>query len=637
MSLYQEFIDGKVQLNACRVSPYALESFTVLGDKKSLSHTEVAFARLVDGRGRGVPVAIKAGKNIAQVLQRWPAITTEYTIQEEIDAYMGLLYEVTMYEYISKYVLAPRLALNFIGFIGQGRCRGVIDPRSKTAGRAPVDQNPAYTRWIDLVDRKAFTQVANLQSVGAVYAKLDEDSQRQRQGLLKALAIEQKLQDAYQQAKEIAEREDRSAQEAARGLENVRDREGGDFLQDLRDEAKHEELVQQARQRNALARQALFRANRDFQDNQQLIAQLKAELEALVAPRREQVGESFVELNQLAEDVASAETNVLITYKPDNIEKLVDWWNSVATRNSEAADEVMAQIFYNLHVMERLEILHGDLHTGNVFVQTLARPVTLELGAGQVKLTVSTRYIVYFYDWDWGFKDVLGPNLRFRDPGYCSEFRNCNKFIRLYDMFILLSALDFPMEYARGIATPSTLSQVLRQAIHLDDGKIGFLASLKQFKEAVASQTGTMLQFRVSRSQMARLLSIGEMTEYVGDAEEIGLTAYLTPERDAVTSVRIHGHRYRLNSDDPANFSPLECLASLPAFRRFHGWRASEGDHRYSIKSERGEARRISNALSANGMGHPSRTLYGSAIVSYLGDAGKQVKLERARRVDEAN
>ena len=463
MSLYQEFIDGKVQLNACRVSPYALESFTVLGDKKSLSHTEVAFARLVDGRGRGVPVAIKAGKNIAQVLQRWPAITTEYTIQEEIDAYMGLLYEVTMYEYISKYVLAPRLALNFIGFIGQGRCRGVIDPRSKTAGRAPVDQNPAYTRWIDLVDRKAFTQVANLQSVGAVYAKLDEDSQRQRQGLLKALAIEQKLQDAYQQAKEIAEREDRSAQEAARGLENVRDREGGDFLQDLRDEAKHEELVQQARQRNALARQALFRANRDFQDNQQLIAQLKAELEALVAPRREQVGESFVELNQLAEDVASAETNVLITYKPDNIEKLVDWWNSVATRNSEAADEVMAQIFYNLHVMERLEILHGDLHTGNVFVQTLARPVTLELGAGQVKLTVSTRYIVYFYDWDWGFKDVLGPNLRFRDPGYCSEFRNCNKFIRLYDMFILLSALDFPMEYARGIATPSTLSQVLRQ------------------------------------------------------------------------------------------------------------------------------------------------------------------------------
>jgi len=93
------------------------------------------------------------------------------------------------------------------------------------------------------------------------------------------------------------------------------------------------------------------------------------------------------------------------------------------------------QIVYNLALLEKFQIMHNDLHTGNIQIAVFNDPIHLLYSYDTNYWFLNTRYIVYFYDWDAGYNPALGNNPKLEDPSFLS-YGEENKFQKSSDFCV---------------------------------------------------------------------------------------------------------------------------------------------------------------------------------------------------------
>lgn len=81
-------------------------------------------------------------------------------------------------------------------------------------------------------------------------------------------------------------------------------------------------------------------------------------------------------------------------------------WASALPQNERWA--ILFQVIYNLAVMDEIGLEHSDMHSGNIFVDKLDKPVSITYiidGKNDRAVTVTSKYMVKFFDWDRSTKD----------------------------------------------------------------------------------------------------------------------------------------------------------------------------------------------------------------------------------------
>jgi hypothetical protein len=99
----------------------------------------------------------------------------------------------------------------------------------------------------------------------------------------------------------------------------------------------------------------------------------------------------------LDEDDKWEETSIIVTQKGD------DTLQSTF-RNGKASVEhvnsVLFQLIYTMYVFEKINFSHGDLRTGNIFINKLPEPITLHYKVNGKHYEITTDWIVKIYDFD---------------------------------------------------------------------------------------------------------------------------------------------------------------------------------------------------------------------------------------------
>lgn len=108
--------------------------------------------------------------------------------------------------------------------------------------------------------------------------------------------------------------------------------------------------------------------------------------------------------------------------------------------------DVLFQVAYALVVFDDVRFKHGDLHTGNIFVEQMNEPLHLSFGLD--RHTIVSRNINFFvriYDFDRSSLDsknkkIVNSSLIPREsvPNLCHMFGDCNDFRELADWFTIL-------------------------------------------------------------------------------------------------------------------------------------------------------------------------------------------------------
>ena len=89
-------------------------------------------------------------------------------------------------------------------------------------------------------------------------------------------------------------------------------------------------------------------------------------------------------------------TNLIITQKGD-----ISLFHLLETGLSlTEIKEIFFQLLYTLHVFEKIQFSHGDLHDGNIMINTLSEPIHLYYKINRQMYKISTRYLVKIYDFD---------------------------------------------------------------------------------------------------------------------------------------------------------------------------------------------------------------------------------------------
>ena len=99
---------------------------------------------------------------------------------------------------------------------------------------------------------------------------------------------------------------------------------------------------------------------------------------------------------------------------------------------------VLFQIFYALQLLAINKITHYDMHTNNILVMKLQKPVTMGFKIENRFYMVKTSYIPYLFDWDFSYCEELGNNPKLKGM----EFINAqNTFNPYFDVYTLLCTL----------------------------------------------------------------------------------------------------------------------------------------------------------------------------------------------------
>jgi hypothetical protein len=91
------------------------------------------------------------------------------------------------------------------------------------------------------------------------------------------------------------------------------------------------------------------------------------------------------------------QTGVIITHPGG--EKFGDVFDTLSKADRKA---VLFQLFYTLHVFEKLQISHGDMHTLNLFVNDLPEPTEMCFIINKQKYQFTTRKLLKIFDFDFG-------------------------------------------------------------------------------------------------------------------------------------------------------------------------------------------------------------------------------------------
>ena len=105
----------------------------------------------------------------------------------------------------------------------------------------------------------------------------------------------------------------------------------------------------------------------------------------------------------------------IMTGSAPSVQSAGDFFRSLPPRGIVVIDDseyasIIFQFFHAHYIMSIFGIVHNDNHMGNVLIQTLATPVTLDIRIGDFHTRFTTRYIVKFFDWDRAYYTMGSRN-----------------------------------------------------------------------------------------------------------------------------------------------------------------------------------------------------------------------------------
>ena len=133
------------------------------------------------------------------------------------------------------------------------------------------------------------------------------------------------------------------------------------------------------------------------------------------------------------------------------ITTLGEWWRKKNFYKDRLA--VMFQLVYSIAVMQQYKLVHNDMHSANVILAILKKPVIRyykidgRIFNRKTKtpliFKIKTRYIPYLFDWDFSYSSYLGPNPKIKLDKWCEEDYICNKFDKRVDLYNIFCSLYF--------------------------------------------------------------------------------------------------------------------------------------------------------------------------------------------------
>lgn len=160
----------------------------------------------------------------------------------------------------------------------------------------------------------------------------------------------------------------------------------------------------------------------------------------------------------------------------------------------EFSNDILLQLAYTLGVFERVRFMHNDLHSGNVFVEKLDRPVTyrIRLTPTNDVIEQSISYLVRIFDFDRSaldatsfLRDDPATNVvenRLLSRKWCPANGDCNEYTPNRDwaqiIFWIYQAVRWP--YLTDIVPVDILQRDIRSRsdVRADaQGKLSFFAS----------------------------------------------------------------------------------------------------------------------------------------------------------------
>ena len=140
------------------------------------------------------------------------------------------------------------------------------------------------------------------------------------------------------------------------------------------------------------------------------------------------------------------ELNFIITCSEPNIENGSDFFNDTLNTgiflkmSDDEYASIVFQFFHAHYVQSIFGIVSNDNHMGNVLIQTLDTPITLDMSIGTAHIRFTTRYIVKFFDWDRAYYSMGTENLITND---FLMMRNVKKFIPGRDFSSFICSLYY--------------------------------------------------------------------------------------------------------------------------------------------------------------------------------------------------
>jgi len=119
------------------------------------------------------------------------------------------------------------------------------------------------------------------------------------------------------------------------------------------------------------------------------------------------------------------------------VNTLIDFYTTLQEKEFWS---ILFQVVYSIEVMQRFRIVHNDLHAGNILVMTLPKPVSMAFFVEGKTYKITTQYIPYIFDWDFGFAEEFGPNPKLETKGAMQEDIR-NRFNRKGDLYTLICTL----------------------------------------------------------------------------------------------------------------------------------------------------------------------------------------------------
>ena len=139
-------------------------------------------------------------------------------------------------------------------------------------------------------------------------------------------------------------------------------------------------------------------------------------------------------------DKLNLKYNMILNENIKNATTLFDWikiFNTDISTNLVEFWNILFQACYACYCMSLSKMVHNDLHSGNIFIEDLKKPVQMVYVVNGNKILIETRYKALIYDFDRAYVERLGRN-KMIEGGNCSIASQCNIYIENKDIVKIL-------------------------------------------------------------------------------------------------------------------------------------------------------------------------------------------------------
>lgn len=129
---------------------------------------------------------------------------------------------------------------------------------------------------------------------------------------------------------------------------------------------------------------------------------------------------------------------------------------------------IFFQIFVNLYLFSIIEMVHNDLHFGNIFVKVLPTTQLFNYVIDGKEYFLETDVLIYIYDFDRSFVSSLGKN-ELLEGSLCNYYFLCNEYARKDTISTFCGAHDLRDNISK--IKYNVFLQELKQIIFIPEGQ----------------------------------------------------------------------------------------------------------------------------------------------------------------------